>query len=222
MRTYGEWCALAKALDVIGDRWTLLLVRELVLQGPCRFTDLRNGLPGIASNLLSTRLRELEASGVIRRESAPPPVATTLFHLTELGDRLEPALQALTVWGVNLKREVGADNEAFRAHWMTYPLQWVLQDSMPHDARATIQLVAAGEPISVEVDGGHIRVSPGKTQPADLTIKGHPDAIMGLLLGRITISQAAAAGLQVSGRMALLRRVMRNTPHPALANLRSD
>lgn len=106
---------------------------------------------------------------------------------------------------LNLKREVGADNEAFRAHWMTYPLQWVLQDSTPHDARATIQLVAAGELISVEVDGGHIRVSPGNTQPADLTIKGHPDAIMGLLLGRIPISQAAgggAAGLRSYGAAA--------------------
>jgi len=219
MRTYGQWCALAKALDVIGDRWTLLLVRELVLQGPCRFTDLRNGLPGIASNLLSTRLKELEENGVIRRESAPPPVATTLFHLTALGHRLEPALQALTVWGVNLKTEIGADDEAFRAHWMTYPLHWVLEDSRPRDALATIQLVAAGEPVIVEVDGGHIRVCPGQTQPADLTIKGHPDAIMGLLLGRIPISQADAVGLEVTGRTALLRRVMRTTPHPALANL---
>ena len=82
MRSYGQYCALAKALDVLGDRWTLLIVRELMLAGPSRYTDLRNGLPGIATNLLSDRLRELEAAGVVAREQAPPPVATTLFSLT--------------------------------------------------------------------------------------------------------------------------------------------
>ena len=121
MRTYGQWCSMAKALDVVGDRWTLLIVRELLLQGPCRFTDLRNGLPGIATNLLSTRIKEMEETGLIRREAAPPPVATTLFHLTELGRGLEPALQALTVWGIQVKGERRAADE-FRSHWMTYPL----------------------------------------------------------------------------------------------------
>ena len=85
MRSYRQYCALAKALDVLGDRWTLLIVRELMLGGPSRYTDLRNGLPGIATNLLSERLRELEAAGVVAREEAPPPVATTLFSLTPRG-----------------------------------------------------------------------------------------------------------------------------------------
>ena len=88
MRTYGQYCALAKSLDVLGDRWTLLIVRELMLAGPSRYTDLRNGLPGIATNLLSERLRELEAAGVVARNEAPPPVATTLFSLTERGEAL--------------------------------------------------------------------------------------------------------------------------------------
>src|SRR6201996_4674932 len=83
MRSYGQYCSVAKALDAIGDRWSLLIIRELLLQGPCRYTDLRNGLPGIATNLLSDRLRELEAAGLGRREEAAPPVATTLFRLTE-------------------------------------------------------------------------------------------------------------------------------------------
>ena len=218
MRTYGQWCTLAKALDVVGDRWTLLVVRELSLQGPCRFTDLRNGLPGIASNLLSTRLKELEETGIIRREAAPPPVATTLFHLTDLGRGLEPALLALTAWGVQLKTELGADEE-FRPHWMTYPLHWVIADSRPDDPPATIQLVAAGEPIALEVDGGEIRMRPGVTLPADLTISGHPDMIMGLFLQKIPVAQAADAGLEISGKVALLRRVIRTTPDPALAHL---
>jgi DNA-binding HxlR family transcriptional regulator len=220
MRTYGQWCSLAKALDVVGDRWTLLIVRELLLQGPCRFTDLRNGLPGIATNLLSTRIKELEETGLIRREAAPPPVATTLFHLTELGRGLEPALQALTVWGiqVKVKGELGADEE-FRSHWMTYPIHWVLEDSRPDDSPAIIQLVASGEPLVVQVDAGHIEVHPATTAPADLTISGHPDAIMGLLMGRIPLGQASSRGLEVAGRTTLLKRVMRRTPHPALANL---
>ena len=73
MRTYGQYCSVAKALDVVGDRWTLLIVRELLLQGPCRYTDLKSGLPGIATNLLADRLRELERAGLVRREEAPPP-----------------------------------------------------------------------------------------------------------------------------------------------------
>src|ERR1700751_2509931 len=95
MKTYGQICPVAKALDVIGERWSLLIVRELLLRGACRYTDLRAGLPGIATNLLADRLRELESAGLVRREEAPPPVATTLFHLTPAGLELEPVLQAI-------------------------------------------------------------------------------------------------------------------------------
>src|SRR6266436_4407818 len=87
MRRYGQFCPLAKALDVVGDRWTLLIVRELAVR-PCRYTDLRDGLPGIATNLLADRLKSLEAAGVITVESAPPPVATNLYRLTERGEAL--------------------------------------------------------------------------------------------------------------------------------------
>src|ERR1700734_667214 len=94
MRSYNEYCSLAKSLDVVGDRWTLLIVRELMLRGASRYTDLRNGLPGIATNLLADRLRELEHAGLITREDAPPPIATTLVRLTEAGASLEPPLRA--------------------------------------------------------------------------------------------------------------------------------
>src|SRR5436309_7100067 len=105
MRSYNEYCAVAKSLDVVGDRWTLLIVRELALRGACRYTDLRNGLPGIATNLLAERLRELEQAGVVTREEAPPPIATTLFKLTSRGEQLRPVLDALTRWGVPLMTE---------------------------------------------------------------------------------------------------------------------
>ena len=107
MRSYDEYCAMAKSLDVVGDRWTLLIVRELELRGACRYTDLRNGLPGIATNLLADRLRELEHAGVVVREEAPPPIATTLFRLTPRGAELRPVLESLVRWGMPL---MAADN----------------------------------------------------------------------------------------------------------------
>ena len=89
MRSYGQYCAVAKALDVVGDRWSLLIVRELLLREACRYTDLLEGLPGIATNLLADRLRELESAGVVCREGAPPPIAATLFRLTDRGRELQ-------------------------------------------------------------------------------------------------------------------------------------
>ena len=218
MRTYGQWCSMTKALDVIGDRWALLVARELLLQGPCRFTDLRNGLPGIASNLLSTRLKDLETSGIIRREAAPAPVATTLYNLTEVGRGLQPVIEALTIWGVQFKHELYAEEE-FRSHWLTYPITWVLEDSRPDEPPASIQLIAADQPVLLEVAAGHIHVRPGITQPADLTITGHPDAIMGLFLRRVPLTDATAPGLTLTGDTAILDRVIRTTPHPALASM---
>src|ERR1700761_6955072 len=127
MRSYGQYCSVAKALDVIGDRWTLLIVRELLVRGSCRYTDLRNGLPGIATNLLADRIRELEAAGLVRREEAPPPVATTLVQLTESGAELEPLVRALSSWGMRLMTRPAGDDE-FRAQWFAYPVEGSLVD----------------------------------------------------------------------------------------------
>ncbi len=113
---------MAKSLDVVGDRWTLLIVRELALQGPCRYTDLRNGLPGIATNLLADRLRELEHAGVASRREAPPPIATTLFHLTPRGEELRPVLEDLTRWGLPLMTTQDP-KDAVRSHWPESPDQ---------------------------------------------------------------------------------------------------
>src|ERR1700739_3279625 len=117
MRSYDEYCSLAKSLDVVGDRGTLLMVRELVLRGAGRYTDLRNGLPGIASNLLAERLRELEQAGVIAREDAPPPIATTLFRLTPRGEQLPPVPDALPRGGLPLMTEQ-KPGDAVRSHWL--------------------------------------------------------------------------------------------------------
>ena len=134
MRSYGQYCSVAKALDVVGDRWTLLIVRELLLQGPCRYTDLKNGLPGIATNLLADRLAQLEEAGLVRREEAAPPVATTLFRLTEAGAELEPVLNSLGAWGIRYMAEP-ADGDEFLSHWFAFPVELFLRDRDPAGPR---------------------------------------------------------------------------------------
>src|SRR5919106_3243857 len=98
MRTYGDLCGIARALDVVGERWALLVVRELLL-GPKRFTDLRAGLPHVGPDVLTQRLKELEAAGVVRRATLPPPAASKVYELTRRGAELEPVVLALGRWG---------------------------------------------------------------------------------------------------------------------------
>jgi DNA-binding HxlR family transcriptional regulator len=206
MRSYDEYCAIAKSLDVVGDRWTLLIVRELALRGACRYTDLRNGLPGIATNLLADRLRELERAGVIEREEAPPPIATTLFRLTDRGEQLRPLLQHLTRWGVPLMTEPRPD-DAVRSHWLASALELMLTDRRPDEAAVTIQLLTGDQPIAIEAADGAIHTRLGQADDADATLAGPPMPILGLLLGRLQLSDAKAIGLECRGDLAVLDRV---------------
>src|SRR3712207_4223782 len=98
-RSYEQYCPTARALDVVGQRWTLLVIRELLL-GPRRFTDLREGLPGIGPNVLAERLAQMQEDGLVRRTTRPPPAASTVYELTELGEGLRPAVQKLTKFGM--------------------------------------------------------------------------------------------------------------------------
>ncbi len=114
MRTYDDGCAAAHALDLIGERWALLVVRELLL-GPKRFTDLRSGLPNASPNVLAQRLRELEAAGVVRRRKLPPPAASRVYELTDWGMELEPVIVGLGRWGARSasrprEAELGVDS----------------------------------------------------------------------------------------------------------------
>jgi DNA-binding HxlR family transcriptional regulator len=221
MRSYGQYCSVAKALDVVGDRWTLLVIRELLLQGPCRYTDLRNGLPGIATNLLADRLHELEAAGLVRREEAAPPVATTLFSLTEAGAGLEPSLEALGAWGIRYMAEPAADDE-FRSHWLTFPVGLFLHDSDPAGPPLAIELRpaapssrvgrAAGRPAVVEVRDGEVRTRLGSAPSPDLVLEGSPRLILGLLGAYLTPADAEALGLAVTGDPAILRRLQPAAP----------
>ena len=208
MKSYGQYCSVAEALDVVGDRWTLLIVRELITQGPCRYTDLRAGLPGIASNLLATRLRELEAAGLITRTAAPPPVATTLFELTDRGRQLKDVLDALGRWGVDFM--VTADgSDAFRSTWFTFAAENFLSDTDPAAPEVTIGLDAGDAPVHIAVGGGRVELRRGAAPAPDLTLTGAPRLIMGVLAGKLTLQDARSAGLSAAGDLTVLARVGR-------------
>ena len=215
MRSYGQYCSVAKALDVVGDRWTLLVIRELALQGPCRYTDLRNGLPGIATNLLADRLHDLESAGLVRREEAAPPVATTLFHLTEAGAQLEPVLDALGGWGIRYMAQPGEGDE-FRSHWFAFPVALFLRDGDPEGPALSIELRTASRPAVIEVSGGEVRTRLGTVPSPDLVLEGSPRLILGLLSAHLTPAQAQGLGLTITGDPAVLRRLQ---PDPAVESL---
>jgi len=207
MRSYGQYCSIAKALDVIGDRWTILIIRELLIRGACRYTDLKNGLPGIATNLLSDRIRELESAGLIRREDAPPPVAATVFQLTEAGEQLYPVLDAIGRWGVRYMIEP-ADGDEFRGHWFAFPVSFFLHDRDPDGPPVSIELRAASSPAVIEVSGGSARTRLGTAAAPDLVLQGEPQLILALFSGSLTAAEVADFGLEISGDTSVLQRVL--------------
>lgn len=211
VRSYGEYCSIAKALDVVGDRWTLLIIRELVIRGGLRYTDLKDGLPGIATNLLSDRLRDLESAGLIRREDAPAPVATTLFHLTEAGSELLPVLDAIGRWGVRYMSDP-ADGYEFRGHWFAFPVAFFLQDRDPDGPPMSIELRTASSAAVVEVSGGSVSTRLGAAAAPDLILQGEPRLILALFSGQLTLAEVTDLGLEVSGDAGVLERVL---PEPA-------
>jgi DNA-binding HxlR family transcriptional regulator len=206
MRSYDEYCAIAKSLDVIGDRWTLLIVRELSLRGACRYTDVRNGLPGIASNLLAERLRDLEHADVIAREDAPPPIASTLFRLTPRGEQLRPVLEALTSWGLPLMTEQKPD-DAVRSHWLASALEMTLSDQQPKASPVTIEVQVGDQPIVIETRDGTIQARLGTAESPDATLAGPAKPVMGLLLGLSQPADAEANGVECTGDLAVLDRI---------------
>jgi DNA-binding HxlR family transcriptional regulator len=211
MRSYSQYCSVARALDVVGDRWTLLIVRELLLQGPCRYTDLRDGLPGIATNLLADRLRELEAAGLVVREDAPPPIATTLFRLTDRGEALRPVVDELGRWGLPLMVG-GPKDEAFRTHWLSFPAHLFLTDHHPDRPAVRIEIRTGDEdPMYIETAEGGVRTHRGAAEHPDLVLTGAPNTIGRLLTGNIGLAKARRLGLKSEGDTAVLDRVQPET-----------
>jgi len=214
MRSYGQHCAVAKALDVIGDRWTLLIVRELMIRDGCRYTDLRNGLPGIATNLLAERLAEMEAAGLLEREAARPPVATTLFRLTARGRELEPVIAALGIWGAPLLPRK-PDKAGFRDHWIALPIRLYLRDRHPEREPIRISIRCGDEWLTLATLGdGSVEVRSGSTNSPHLKLEGNPQMILSVLLGKTQIAIAEGEGLNIAGDVGILQRFR---PVPAIA-----
>jgi DNA-binding HxlR family transcriptional regulator len=207
VRSYEAYCSVAKALDLVGERWTLLIVRELMISGPSRYTDLLRGLPGIASNLLVDRLKELEEVGLVRREVAPPPIATSLFHLTDRGHALKPILEELGRWGAPLM-ENPSGKEAFQSHWLVFPMELHLVDHTPKRPPIKIELRTGEEPMVVETVNGQIRTRRGSADNPNVILEGRPGLILGLLTGRLPLDEARRRGLKLSGDTAVLKRVI--------------
>jgi DNA-binding HxlR family transcriptional regulator len=169
MKSYGQRCPVSRALDVVGDRWALLVLRELEL-GPKRYTDLLDGLPKVGTNVLSARLRDLEAAGVIAKRTLSPPTPVTVYETTEAGKALRPVLHALRDWGAEYGRPP-EHNDAIRASWMLTPL-----------ARRKGAL-ASGRVCELRVDDEVFEVRGGRD---GLSIAGgqadSPDAVIGIRL----------------------------------------
>jgi DNA-binding HxlR family transcriptional regulator len=211
VHSYGQYCALAKALDVVGSRWTLLIVRELLIRGPSRYTDLRNGLPGIATNMLADRLRELEADGIVESEVAPAPIATTLFRLTPRGAELEPILLQLGRWGAPLLASAPR-RDSFRAHWLALPVKLHLKDNGPDRSPLSIEVRAGDESVSINAADGALQVIAGGARNPALVLTGSPQSVLGLLFGKLDWPAARAAGLTHEGDPKVLIRIRPREP----------
>ena len=206
MKSYAQYCGVARALDVVGDRWSLLIVRELLTRGPSRYSDLRLHLPGIATNVLASRLKELESAGVIMRTFSAPPAPAALFALTERGQALEPVLMAVAEWGDPLLLKP-AKADAVRTHWLTLPARLHLKDHAPWSAPVTIAVRTGDATMIVEAEGGNVRVRMGDPAHAHATLTGSPHLVVGVLSGGMTLADAAAWGLRFEGDATALRRV---------------
>jgi DNA-binding HxlR family transcriptional regulator len=197
---------LAKSLDVIGNRWTLLIVRELLIRGPSRYTDLRDGLPGIATNLLAERLRELEEQGLVVREEAPPPIATTLFRLTPRGEELRPVIERVVRWGAPLMRAQDP-KDIVRSHWIGFALEAMLSDHDPDGDEIAIELRTGDQPILIETQDGTVVTRLGSSENPDAVLAGPVRPILGFLVGWTELADAEAAGVRHEGDAKVYDRV---------------
>jgi DNA-binding HxlR family transcriptional regulator/putative sterol carrier protein len=207
MRSYNQFCPAARALDLIGERWALLVVRELLL-GPKRYTDLQDGLPGIGPNVLAERLRTLEGAGVIGKRRLPPPAASTVYELTELGEGLRPVLAQLFQWGLRLTSSPSR-GEIVRASYWIPALQAVASaEGLPRDVDEAYELRVDRETMSIVVKDGNVQVRVGAPDRAAAVVV-HTDAQTFVGLGRGSVSAEQALGdgrLTVEGDSAAAER----------------
>ncbi|MFJ8849604.1 winged helix-turn-helix transcriptional regulator [Streptomyces sp. NPDC102437] len=197
-RSYDQFCATARALDSVGDRWTLLIVREL-LAGPRRYTDLHADLPGVSTDVLASRLRDMEQNGLATRRRLPPPAAASVYELTERGHGLMPVLAALAEWGAPALAE-RRPTDAVRAHWFALPLLRAL-DGPAYEGVVEVQLdegefhVRAGA-----AEDGAAVYGDGPADRADARIALDVEVCLELAQGGLTLAEAVGDGrVEVSG-----------------------
>jgi DNA-binding HxlR family transcriptional regulator len=212
-RRYDDPCGIARALDVIGDRWALLIVRELIF-GPRRFLQLRSGLHSVSPNVLSQRLRDLEEAGVVSRRVLDPPASVAVYELTDRGRALEPVLLDLGRWGsqqpITTSNEMSPD-----------ALLVALKTCFDPDAAAAgvYALDVAGDWFTVIVSAGSVTVSRGRAIGAAVTLRGDVGTMRAVAFGRQPIAEAEGAGrLRVTGDRALAECFTRMFPAPQMAS----
>jgi DNA-binding HxlR family transcriptional regulator/putative sterol carrier protein len=211
-RTYDDGCAAAHALDLVGERWALLVVRELLL-GPKRFTDLKSGLPHASPNVLAQRLRDLEAAGVVRRGKLPPPAASKIYELTEWGRDLEPVIIALGRWGVRSPAkpsdaELGVDSLILSFRTMFDP-----DRAEGLDARYEFRL--GEDRFRAEVAEGRLEIKRGSVEAPDATVEADAGTLAALVYGDLELGDALGSGdLRIEGDGAAVERFLALFPLP--------
>jgi len=219
-RSYDQYCALSRALDVLGERWTLLIVREL-LAGPRRYTELHADLPGVSTDILAARLKELEADGLVARERLARPANASVYRLTEHGHALLPALAGLAAWGAPLLAERRA-TDAVRAHWYALPL---LDRLLP---AVTAAGASAAGVLDVVLDEGafHLRLAPPPQAPAygdgpaphaDARLETDAATCRALAEGTLPLPDALATRRARLTGESPLAAALRAAPNPAAA-----
>jgi DNA-binding HxlR family transcriptional regulator/putative sterol carrier protein len=203
-RSYDDLCAVAHALDLVGERWALLIVRELLL-GPKRFTDLRRSLVSISPNVLTQRLTELETARVLTKFRLPPPAAAWVYELTPWGRQLEPVIQALALWGVRSPRRPHEGRLSLDSLMLSFRVTFDAQKA--GDFRARLELRLCDEVFHVEVADGELELGRGATSKPDVVLELAPPILAALAYGGRDFEEAVTSGdVRVEGDAAIARR----------------
>lgn len=212
-RTYADACGIARALDLVGERWALMIVRELLL-GPKRFTDIRVGLPHLSTDVLAQRLRDLEEGGVVQRHKLPPPFAVQVYELTGRGRALEPVLIELGRWGgANCPPPAEGMCMSLDAHLVS--LRSLFDPARAGGLSASVELRLDDQVFRVEIADGHIEVDRGDADAPGTTIATDPATLIEVLHGHRKLADALAAGdLTITGDKRLGKRFTTLFPLP--------
>jgi DNA-binding HxlR family transcriptional regulator len=211
-RTYGDRCGVARALDLVGERWALLVVRELLL-GPKRFTDLRAGLPNLGPDILSQRLRDLEAIGVLRRAKLPPPSGARVYELTEWGLELEPVVLGLGRWGSRAPFPAGDARLGIDSAVLA--LKTLFDPAAAGSIDEEIELRLGGEPFRARVANGALEVARGDAVAPLAVIATDPGTLARVLWhGRRLTAALRSGDVRIEGDTGAARRFLALFPAP--------